>query len=457
MKRIIIATFYTSSSSRLPNKPRVAHNHRHHNLFFIYSPNTPFEVSPPLSLRKFNTHILQAKSQAGVSSSVAARRQEIMVRTTTREEEEEEAAAGEVTDQENKKTAAGKCSWAAPVVAMVAVQVMFAGSQILTKLAINEGMLVLAILTYRHIVAALCIAPLAFLLDRRKIGENLTPNVCLWTFITALTGITLGMGLFYYGLKDTSATYATNFSNLIPIVTFFFSILVRMESLKLGTRWGQLKIVGAFLCVGGALVISLYKGVSLSSFHHKTLTTVVLHKTNQHMTRGTILLVASCLGYAVWFISQAQLLKVLPSKNLGNLLTCVMASIQTAILGICLDRSGNSWSLGWNVKLMNVLFSGAFASAASFYLIIWAVEKKGPSYPSMFDPLSVVFVAIIEAIFFGEDFTLGILLGMILMIAGLYSYLWGKRGESESSNSAAEISTLDVDKEVVVPVTSHEV
>ncbi|CAH9075631.1 unnamed protein product [Cuscuta epithymum] len=320
---------------------------------------------------------------------------------------------------------------AAPIVAMVVVQVIFAGSQILTKLAINKGMLVFAILTYRHLVAALCIAPLAFLFDR-KVDKNLDPKVCLWTFFTALTGITLGMGLFYYGLKDTSATYATNFSNLIPIVTFFLSVVVRMETLKLNSRWGRFKIVGAFLCVGGALVISLYKGISLPFFHfnshHKEVTSIV-SKTSQHWTRGTILLVSSCLGYALWFIAQARLLKVLPSKNLGNFLTCVTASIQTAILGICLDRSGNSWSLGWNVKLVNVLFSGALASAASFYLIIWAVEKKGPAYPSMFDPLSVVFVAIIEAIFFGEDFTIGILLGMILMIAGLYSYLWGKRGE----------------------------
>lgn len=37
----------------------------------------------------------------------------------------------------------------------------------------------------------------------------------------------MAMGLFYYGLKDTSATYATNLLNLIPIVTFLFSTILR--------------------------------------------------------------------------------------------------------------------------------------------------------------------------------------------------------------------------------------
>lgn len=40
----------------------------------------------------------------------------------------------------------------------------------------------------------------------------------------------MAMGLFYYGLKETSATYATNFLNLIPIVTFIFSTVLRYET-----------------------------------------------------------------------------------------------------------------------------------------------------------------------------------------------------------------------------------
>ena len=35
----------------------------------------------------------------------------------------------------------------------------------------------------------------------------------------------MALGLFYYGLRDTNATYAISFLNLIPMVTFVFSII----------------------------------------------------------------------------------------------------------------------------------------------------------------------------------------------------------------------------------------
>ena len=34
------------------------------------------------------------------------------------------------------------------------------------------------------------------------------------------------VGLYYYGLRDTNATYAMSFFNLIPMVTFVFSTIV---------------------------------------------------------------------------------------------------------------------------------------------------------------------------------------------------------------------------------------
>ena len=35
----------------------------------------------------------------------------------------------------------------------------------------------------------------------------------------------MAIGLLYHGLRDTTATYATNFLNLIPIVAFIFSTI----------------------------------------------------------------------------------------------------------------------------------------------------------------------------------------------------------------------------------------
>ncbi|KAK9672256.1 hypothetical protein RND81_12G087300 [Saponaria officinalis] len=331
-------------------------------------------------------------------------------------------------------------STALVITAMMVVQIVFGASQILTNLALKQDGFLLALLAYRHLFAAACIAPIAIIFDRRRMEELKEGRVWFWAFLTSLSGITMGMGLFYYGVRDTSAAYATNYSNLIPIITFLFSVIIRMEKLELSTYWGKAKGIGAIICVGGALVISLYSGPSLvvlshNSMHHK-------HMTQQPYTnllRGTLLLIASCFGYAFWFVVQAKLLEVLPSKHWSNFLTCLVAAAQCAVLGLCLDRTPRSWSLGWDVKLLCVSVSGIFASALAFYLILWAVQLKDPSYPSMFDPFSVVFVALIQAFFFGDQLSLGLLLGMILMIIGLYCYLWGKRKEELSENKGSPL------------------
>ncbi|KAJ6672949.1 WAT1-RELATED PROTEIN [Salix viminalis] len=46
------------------------------------------------------------------------------------------------------------------VMSMVMVQVMATGIQLLSKIILNNGKFVLALMTYRHVVAALCMAPL---------------------------------------------------------------------------------------------------------------------------------------------------------------------------------------------------------------------------------------------------------------------------------------------------------
>ncbi|KAA8540110.1 hypothetical protein F0562_026802 [Nyssa sinensis] len=157
------------------------------------------------------------------------------------------------------------------------------------------------------------------------------------------------------------------------------SMAMGVEKLGLNKKAGKLKTLGAILCVAGALTISLYKGKALHIGHHSEHQHAIVKETKPNWARGTIFLVCSILSYATWFLVQ-----------------------------------------------------GALATAASFCLISWAIAKRGPTYPSMFNPLSLIFVSITEALFLGEEITVGSLLGMLLIVAGLYSFLWGKSKESKS-------------------------
>ncbi|KAE8680404.1 hypothetical protein F3Y22_tig00111390pilonHSYRG00056 [Hibiscus syriacus] len=323
-------------------------------------------------------------------------------------------------------------SWSQMLGGMLAVQVFATGQQLLSKVILTQGTFIFALMTYRHLVAALCIAPLALFFEREN-SQKMARSTWFWLFINALTGITAAMGLFYYGLRDTTATYSTNFLNMIPIVTFVLSIIFRIERLGLGSRAGKIKTAGAILCVGGALTTSLYKG---KAFHvgdgHHFHRAAAMDVSNSHMTRGTFMLVGSCVCYASWYILQVKLLKVFPSKYRATLITCLIASLQSAAIGLCIDRSKAAWRVGWNLQLITIVYAGALSTAATFCLLTWSIAKRGPTYAPMFNPLTLVFVAMSEALVLGEQMRLGIVLGTVMIIVGLYSFLWGKKTEMKS-------------------------
>ncbi|XP_022945778.1 WAT1-related protein At1g43650-like [Cucurbita moschata] len=345
-----------------------------------------------------------------------------------------------------------------PVLAMLAVQVIAAGLQILSKVIIDQGTFIFALMTYRHLVAALCVAPFAFFFERSNAYKLLSPKVLFWLFLSAFTGITAAMGLYYYGLRDTTATYATNFLNLIPVLTFVISSILGMEKVSLKSRAGKLKIMGAFLGVVGALITCLYKGKGFHIGHHVVVQQqhVAVHKA--HWGRGTLLLLGSCFSYATWFVVQVKLLKVFPHKYLATMLTCIIACIHSTLIGLFLDTDKAAWKLGWDLQLLTILYSGALATAATFCLVAWAVSIKGPTFPPMFNPLPLVFVAILEAIILGEEIKVGNILGAVVMVAGLYCFLWGKAKEMKELShlpKAAAAVTVEAATATSQPARLH--
>ncbi|CAA2971217.1 WAT1-related At5g64700-like [Olea europaea subsp. europaea] len=314
------------------------------------------------------------------------------------------------------------------LIGMLVVQVIATGLQLLSRVILTQGTFLFALLAYRNVVGAICVLPFALYWERDGL-KKVTWIVFFWLFMVALTGITMAMGLFYLGLTDTTATYATNFLNLIPVVTFIFSSILRMN-----TKAGKVKTLGAVICLAGALTIALYKGKAFHC-HNFGQQNTVIKTVQEKKTRGTLLLVGSILSYGMWFTAQVKLVKVFPYKFCATMFTCVIASIQLMIIGLCINRKPEAWKLGWNLQLITIVYSGTLATAATFCLISWAIAERGPTYPSMFNPLSLILVAILEAIFLGEPITVGSLLGMCLIIVGLYSFLWGKSKEPKAKSA----------------------
>ncbi|VAI82435.1 WAT1-related protein At5g64700-like [Triticum dicoccoides] len=329
---------------------------------------------------------------------------------------------------ETQKPAAG-WEWRTPA-SMVLVQLFITGMILLSKLSISGGIFIFALLAYRSLFGAAVILPLALIYERGK-WKEMGWHATGWIFLNAFIGYAVPMSLYCYGLRDTTPSYAVIFVNLIPLATFILSLVFRMETLRIWSVVGSLKITGVLFSVGGTMLISLYKGKALHLWD-PILKIDPKEQTTEgagNQLRGTIFLVGSSFAYACWYLIQSKVLKVYPYKYWSSMVTCFVGGFQTALVGIILNTDKNAWKLGWNLDLVTILYSGALATAGKYCLNSWVVAKRGPTYPPMFNPLCVVFTILLDSIIIGNEITVGSLLGTTMVLVGLYTFLCAKSKE----------------------------
>ena len=330
-------------------------------------------------------------------------------------------------------TDAGKKAY---VVAMV-IQVIYTGMYVVSKAAFDGGMNTFVFIFYRQAAATLLLLPLAILLERRN-----APPMSLWLFtkifMYALLGNTVSMNLHNISLKYTSATVASATSNSIPVITFLFAVLLHLEAIKLRAASGTAKLAGVALCVAGILVIALYAGPPLSPLnHHRAFhahaAATAAGKQGEWM-KGTFLMLLANVTWSLWIVLQARLLKEYPNKLLATALQCLLSTVQSLALAAAVTAGGGedmsaAWTLRLDVGLVAVAYSGFVVTGVSFYLQAWCIERRGPVFLAMSNPVGLVLTVFCSSFFLGEVVHLGSVLGGALLVAGLYSVLWGKSKE----------------------------
>ncbi|WVZ87787.1 hypothetical protein U9M48_034370 [Paspalum notatum var. saurae] len=338
---------------------------------------------------------------------------------------------------------AGGGGGAGPVVGMVLFQVIFAGLNIFYKLAVSDGMDLRVLIAYRYLFASVFLAPLAYFIERRN-RTKLTWKVLGLSFVCGLAGGSVAQNLYISGMKVTSATFASATTNLLPAITFVLALIFRLEKLAVHTLPGQAKVAGTLLGVGGAMLLTLYKGVDITPWHGHVNLIGDRHPGGQHGAAtassnyilGSLLCVGSCCFYALWLIIQAKFSNLYPFHYSSTALMCIMTTLQSAAFAICFDRDVAQWRLGLNIRLLSVAYSGIFASGVALVIMAWCVQRRGPLFASVFSPLMLLMVAVLSSLLLGEKLHLGTALGAVLIIMGLYAVLWGKAREAAAAAPA---------------------
>eukprot|EP00253_Pinus_taeda_P025493 PITA_25493 len=300
---------------------------------------------------------------------------------------------------------------AKPYVAMICLQFGYAGMAIISKVALNRGMNHFVLVVYRQTVATVVLAPFAFFFERPVMDQN----------------------FYYLGLKLTSPTYAVTLINVLPAMTFVMALLFRMESLNIKKLRSQAKIVGTIVCVGGAMLMTLYKGPILqmhSSLHHgskdnHTSAAAAANDSKEWMI-GTLLILAATLSWSAMFILQAAVLRKYCAPLSVATLICFLGALQGTVLGVALVREPSEWALRWDINLLTAVYTGVVGSAIAYYVQGLCMRLKGPVFATAFSPLMMIIVAVMGSIILSEHISVGSVVGGVMIAVGLYAVLWGK-------------------------------
>ncbi|KAF8028087.1 hypothetical protein BT93_E0872 [Corymbia citriodora subsp. variegata] len=248
-----------------------------------------------------------------------------------------------------------------PFFVMLAIDFAFAIVNILLKKVLEEGIDHLVLITYRLAISSIFLSPIGYFLERPK----LTIGILCYHFFSAIVGASLTQYFFLLGIQYTSATFSCAFINIVPVLTFILALPFRIEKVNMKRSSGRAKVVGTLVCVGGALMLTLYRGRPLfSSSHSQAIISMRDHATKlssahrmQNWRLGLICLVLGTLLWSLWFLLQSKIGKRYPCQYSSTAIMCFFGSIQSAALSFCTSRSLSIWVLRGRTEIFTVLFA----------------------------------------------------------------------------------------------------
>ncbi|CAK9162823.1 unnamed protein product [Ilex paraguariensis] len=192
-----------------------------------------------------------------------------------------------------------------PFAAMVMVECTDIGMITLAKAAMNSGMSKFVYVVYYNALGTLILLPYIIFHSCRSSRLTLTFSILCRFFILGFVGICLLQVSAYIGIDYSSPTLAAAIGNLIPVFTFLFAIICRMEKLDLRRSSSQAKSLGTIVAISGAFVMTLYEGPPILMLTSQTnLPQQLLLLRQSNWALGGLFLAITCICSSIWNVFQ---------------------------------------------------------------------------------------------------------------------------------------------------------
>ncbi|XP_058094100.1 auxin-induced protein 5NG4-like isoform X2 [Magnolia sinica] len=306
----------------------------------------------------------------------------------------------------------------APHAGMVIVQLISATYVVVSRVILIEGISSTVFLVYQFALATIITGSMAFIFERDR--PPLSISILGWIFILALTGVTLSQNLLSASLYYISSALESSVINMVPVFIYILSIISRQEKLEINTLWGKGKLCGTLVSVSGAFTLMLWKESAVD---------LVSTTGWGEWALGLAMVVVGVVAFSAWIMLLRPVTRRYPAETSMTAIMLFFAMLQTTVVAAISSHKASQWRLKWDLELVNILYGAVFYSGLSNLITMWCASKKGPVFVASFAPLSLVFTSILEIILLGEALHIGSIVGSIMIIGGLYIYLWSKSKE----------------------------
>ncbi|CAI6007033.1 unnamed protein product [Closterium sp. NIES-65] len=236
-----------------------------------------------------------------------------------------------------------------------------------------------------------------------------------------------------------------------------------LDSLNLQHWRDQVRLVGLALCVGGAVLMAVFRGPLLlgEGGEQQQGDTALLQQQAAlppgvegagggagdggvggggegwvapgsvgAWSMGVMSLVGNCMSMAAYLTIQVPVLRRFPAPVTVTAMAYAMGAL--LMLLIALLSSPPSWVItGW--PLVAVVFAGVVTSALNYALMTAANRRVGPATVALYNPLQPVASATLAYLCLASPIFLGSVIGGFLVLSGLYLVVWGPKGQELSS------------------------
>ncbi|CAN6568462.1 unnamed protein product [Malus baccata var. baccata] len=304
---------------------------------------------------------------------------------------------------------------------------------------LDGGLSGLIIVTYRKSISVVFLTLIAFFWER-----------------------TFTQYLILLGLQDTFATYSCAFINMVLVNTFLLALPFGLEKVNIKNKGGIAKILGAIICIGGAVSLFLYKGMPLTNQHSESTLQMQNHantlasssaKKNERWVVGSAFLASGCLLWPSWFLVQAKIGKSYPFQYSSTAIMPFFSAIQSAILCF-ITRRHIVMSMCILKGKLEILTVGVVGSGLCYVGMSWCVKQKGALFTVAFTPATQIFAAMLDFSFLHGQIYLGSVVGSVIVITGMYILLWGK-SKDQKEMVIKRTQAVDQDKKMWSNATRH--